>query len=83
MMSLIVFGIAFVGFYFWVARPVATYYHNQEREEYLRNLRYLKLKTVRRYYPALAGLSFDEIEEAYNVEDAWQRIGQDHIRREA
>ena len=57
-----------------VVLPLARNSQAKQHRRFLAQHRAFMLVTVKRYYPELAHLSYDEIESRYNVVEAYDRI---------
>lgn len=60
---------------YYIVIPVMQYNRYVARREWEEELKYFKLRAVKRYYPALRDLSYSEIQETYNVDAAYDNIG--------
>jgi hypothetical protein len=58
-----------------VARPIFASRQRFLAERTHRAYRQVQLRAIRRYYPAVAGLSDQEIKDRFNVNEAYHRIG--------
>lgn len=58
-----------------IVLPVISY--NEERKvlAYQEEYKFHKLKVVKTFYPSLRGLSYDEINEKYNVNRVYHSVG--------
>ena len=65
---------------FGVVIPLRRARHLQVQDDFLKKLHSFKLIAVRRAYPSLKALSFNEIEDRYDLEEIYQRIGKNRIR---
>lgn len=63
----------------FVIQPVRRARLERGASDAERNLRHLRLRAIRAYYPSLAEMSFEEIEEQYDVETSFHNIGR-HAR---
>jgi hypothetical protein len=61
--------------WFTVARPSLAARQRLLAERTHRAYRQVQLRAIRRYYPAVAGLSDQEIQDNFNVNEAYHRIG--------
>ena len=57
-----------------VVLPLARRELKHQRDEFTKQHRAFMLITVKRYYPELGSLSYEEIERNYNVTEAYNRI---------
>lgn len=72
---LIFSGLIILLSYLYIWRPFSAYNQKRIEEEFLEKYKAFKLITVRRYYKSLKKLSFEEIQEKYNVDHIYEMIG--------
>jgi hypothetical protein len=64
-----------------VVRPVREGARMRQARTLRLDYQYLKLRSIRDYYPAVRDLSLREIEAQYNVDLSYQNIGLDLLER--
>ena len=65
---------------FGIVIPLRRAHHLQVQDDFLKKLHAFKLIAVRRAYPSLKALSFNEIEDRYDLDDIYERIGKNRVR---
>ena len=74
-MILITSSLFVVLSYIYIWLPYSAFREKSVEVEFNRKVALFKLITVRRYYTPLKKLSFEEIQEKYNVDHIYDMIG--------
>ena len=58
-----------------IVRPLSHFAEQKATDRYYKTYRHFQARKVQDYYPQLAQLTLREIEERYDVKEAYHRIG--------
>ncbi len=75
-MELIFIASALLLAWIYIVRPISQFAEDRATDRYYKAYRHFQAKAVQNHYPQLAHLSLREIEELYDVCEAYHRIGQ-------